>query len=78
MKDYPLILEKQSLSENMQMTRSIGNEKLVEYGKCPLTQKTYIHDAIKLWNELPVIITKCETLNQIKKQAKTFAKTLSL
>ena len=50
--------------------------KYTESGKSWLAQRTCLNDAIRIWNKLPSSVTSCETFNQIKCQAKLFAKSL--
>ena len=39
---------------------------------------TCISNAIRLWNKAPLELKKCETLPQLKKAAKIFAKTVPI
>ena len=57
-------------------TRSGGNERLVEHGKSNLSSKTFINDAIKIWNRAPKELKECTTLNSAKKAIKLFSKSL--
>ena len=77
-KDYPLIVEKQQPTENQRVTRAITMERLVEHGKTLITQKTCINDATRLWNDLPSEIKECNSIYQIKRHAKMYAKSLPI
>ena len=75
-RNYPIQLEKQDGSDQGPTTRASASGRLIEHGFSCLSQKSCINDAVRLWNKLPSIVTECVTLNQIKTQAKIFAKTL--
>ena len=62
----------------MATTRSCTSGKLIESGKCVLSQKTCKNDAVRLWNSLPNYIQTCGTLNEIKTQTKIYIKTLPI
>ena len=53
---YPLKLDKQTAISSKTSTRACTLGKIIEKGKCTLTQKTCINDAVKLWNSLPLNI----------------------
>ena len=74
--DYPIQLPRQVIQISGPSTRACTNGRLIESGFSSLSQKTCINDAVKMWNSLPDSITMCETLSQVKKQAKLFARTL--
>ena len=76
--NYPIQIEKQTPHENGPNTRACTGGRLIESGSSCLSQKTCINDAVRIWNQLPVSITGCNSFNQIKKQAKLFAKTLPI
>ena len=75
-KDYPIQVEKQAGSEQGPTTRAITTGRLIEHGVSCLSQKSCINDAVRLWNKLPMTVTECTSINQIKIQAKIFAKSL--
>ena len=76
--NYPIKLEKHSESRAGTSTRACTSGKIIEHGKSSISQKTCINDAVRLWNQLPVEVTQCETFSQIKMQAKRYAQTLPL
>ena len=59
-------------------TRAGSTGRLIETGSSCISQKTCINDAIRLWNQLPLKVTNCDSMHQIKKQAKMFAKTIPI
>ena len=65
-----------TVNNDSAMTRSIINGKLVETGKCALTQATFINDAIKAWNKSNEDVKQSLTYNVAKKNIKAFVKTL--
>ena len=67
--DYPIQIARQTVSVDGPSTRSSHDGHDGHDG-----QKTCLNDAIRLLNKLPESVTKCESFNQIKKQAKMFAK----
>ena len=74
--DYPIQVTRQTEPESGRSTRACSRGRLLDNGYSELSQKTCINDAVRLWNSLPNSVTTCETLSQIKKQAKLFAQTL--
>ena len=74
--NYPLKLDRQSVSETGTSTKACTSGKLMESGRSVIAQKTCINDAIKLWNKAPKQVTQCLTLSQIKVQSKLNAKSL--
>ena len=74
--DYPLIISKSGVKSSMAATRSCTSGKLIEFGKCVISQKTCKNDAVRLWNSLPKHVQTCGTLNELKTQTKIFVKTL--
>ena len=50
--------------------------RLIETGKCALSQKTCLSDATKLWNNAPVTLKDCTSLAQIKVLTKNYVKSL--
>ena len=73
---YPLTVTKYGETNSALSTRSCSNGKLVESGKCVISQKSCKNDAIRLWNSLPKHIQTCETLNEIKTQTKIYVRSL--
>ena len=74
--NYPLKLDRQSVSETGTSTRACTSGELMESGRSVIAQKTCTNDAIKLWNKAPKQVTQCLTLSQIKVQSKLYAKSL--
>ena len=74
--DYPLIIPKHTVKKSKAITRSCTNGKLIEFGKCALSQKTCKNDAVRLWNILPKYVQICDTLTELKTQTKIFVKKL--
>ena len=72
---YPLKLECQEPSSNTTSTRAMTSGRLIEVGKSNLSFNTCISDVIRLWNSAPEELKKCESLQQLKKAAKLYAKT---
>ena len=75
---YPIDILRQTPHDNGPATRAGSSGRLIEAGHSLISQKTCINDAVRLWNQLPIAITKCNSLAQIKTQAKMFAKTLPI
>ena len=57
------------------MTIADGTED-VAFIPVILTSNSCVGDAIKVWNQTPNDIKKCELLSQLKKAARSYAKTL--
>ena len=66
-KDYPIKITSTSSCSDSAITRSGGNERLVEIGKSNLCSKTFINDAIKIWNRAPKELKECSTIYTDKK-----------
>ena len=75
-KNYPLIVDCQSSSETSTSTRAMNRGDPKEIGNTILTSNSCVGDAIKVWNQTPNDIKKCESLSQLKKAARSYAKTL--
>ena len=73
---YPLKIESQKASDTSTSTRAMTDRRPIEIGKSNLISNSCISDAIKIWNQAPDLVRKCETLTQIKKAARLYAKTL--
>ena len=76
--NYPLKLQKHTISVDKVTTRACTSGKLLESGKCLVAQKSCINDATKLRNNLPNELKNCLTISQIKLQTTKFVKTLSV
>ena len=76
--DYPIEISRQTPHESGPATRAGSTGRLIETGSSCISQKTCINDAIRLWNQLPLKVTNCDSMHQIKKQAKMFAKTIPI
>ena len=64
---------------NLPSTLQIQNNRIkTESGKSCLSQKACINDAIRIWNQLPSVVTDCKTLSQLKNTTKTYVKTLPI
>ena len=66
--NYPTKVILRTVNNDSAMTRSIVNGKLVETGKCALTQATFINDAIKAWNKSNEDVKQSLTYNVAKKK----------
>ena len=74
--NYPLKVDRQTINQHGTSTRAGTSGRLIESGKSCLSQKTCINDAIRIWNQLPSVVTDCKTLSQLKNTTKTYVKTL--
>ena len=70
------MLQKHTSTKDTKITRACTIGKLIESGKCNITQKSCIYDATKLWNQLPSELKYNLSLSQIKIQSKKLVKTL--
>ena len=52
--------------------------RLIQMGNSNLSFNSCIGDAVRLWNKAPEDLKNCNSLAQIKKAAKLFAKTLPI
>ena len=58
--------------------RSAFNGNLVENGRSKKAKKTFINDSARVWNNAPRQIKSCISLSSVKKEIKTFVKTLPI
>ena len=70
MVNYPTIIYRQERLENNLCTRACANGRLIETGYKPLSLKTFKNDAVRLWNNAPVSITKNKSLYSAKNEIK--------
>ena len=73
---YPTSIKKQGTVHEGAITRADKLNRPCEVGKSALTQKTCISDAIRLWNLAPDVIKQSMTVSKVKKEIKSFVKTL--
>ena len=76
--DHPIKVEIYKHAAGTAVTRSANTTTLVECGKSDISQKTFINNAVLVWNLAPITITKCISLNAAKKAIKSFVKTLPI
>ena len=72
----PIKVTSDSNGINTALTRSGGNLRLVESGRSNLCSKTFINDAIRIWNSTPSNIKEAKSLYSVKKSIKEFVTTL--
>ena len=77
-KNHPNSFQRQEPIEGSSVTRGCSKRRLIETGSNTLTLKTFKSDAARLWNSAPDSITKCETINQVKKAVKIYVKSLPI
>ena len=76
--DYPLLIKRQETKIESMSTRADLTERPIEIGKSALTQRTSISDAIRLWNRAPTKIKDSKSLNQVKREIKSYVKQLPI
>ena len=76
--NYPIDIPRKSTIDNAMNTRACTEGRLVESGLKPLTQRTFIYDATRLWNTAPSEITNAKSLDVAKSEIKKFVKTLPI
>ena len=70
--DYPLKVEQQQNNNQKVNTRADIKERPVEIGMSSMTQKTFVSDAIHLWNLAPDLIKNSTSLYHAKSEIKKF------
>ena len=60
--NYPVKTEQLSRSGEVANTRSVSLGQLKEVLQTNSSQKTFLNDAIHIWNKTPIAIKQCETL----------------
>ena len=58
--------------------KSDNKPELVINGRTLVQSLTFINDAANVWNKAPHVINECKSLSSVKKQIKTFIKTLPI
>ena len=64
--------------ENVRSTRSGGNSRLLQSGSSNMCSKTFINDAVRIWNQAPVFIKDAKSIYSAKKAIKEFVLTLPI
>ena len=65
-------------SQEVVNTRAMTSNQPIEIGKRPLTQRTCISDAIKVWNSAPNELKNISSLHAMKKATKLYVKSLPI
>ena len=77
--NYPIQTEQLSPQEDVINTRARSNGLLLKESKVSnLSQRTFLNDAIHIWNQAPIAIKECASLYCAKKAIKTFLVTLPI
>ena len=76
--NYPIVFPRQMAADNTVNTRACLEGRLIELGTKPLTLKTFICDATRIWNNAPSQITKAHSIGVAKGEIKKFVKTLPI
>ena len=77
--NYPIKIEQLSFQEDSMNTRARSSGFLLKESKntC-FSQKTFVNDAIHIWNLGPNVLKECTSLYSAKKAIKTFVATLPI
>ena len=65
--NYPIKTDSLQRNNDMRCTKAVSNGVLVESKTSNLSQKTFLNDAIHIWNLAPLEIKACESLFSAKK-----------
>ena len=76
--NYPIQSEFLIRSDNVANTRAAASGLLKENRLTYSSQKTFLNDAIKLWNCVPQAIRQCETIYVAKKAIKSYVLSLPI
>ena len=76
--NYPIKTAMIQRSEDSMNTRAVSTGVLVEARLSGLSQKTFLNDAIHIWNLAPSDLKRCPSIFSAKKSIKTFVSTLPL
>ena len=68
LENYPVKVSGYELTKKDRISRSIVSGKLKDYGKSELVKSSFKSDGIRLWNNCPDKITKCNSLFTAKKK----------
>ena len=77
-RDYPIKTMMVQRSENIVNTRAASNGVLMENQITTQSQRTFLNDAIHIWNLCPTDIKSCPSIFSAKKSIKEFVKSLPL
>ena len=75
---YPLQINRQHQQLVGTSTRADMSNRPIEIGKSALSHKTCVSDAIRIWNLAPTKVTECESLYKVKREIKSFVKSLPI
>ena len=76
--NYPVQTEQLFRSDDVANTRAVSSGQLKDLRVTHSSQKTFITDAIQLWNKVPQSIKQCDSLVFAKKAIKTFLLSLPI
>ena len=76
--NYPIKIKVVTRPAEVAHTRAVSRGHLKEELHSNLSQKTFLNDAIHIWNRTPINIRQCETLLVAKKATRSFVVTLPI
>ena len=68
--NYPIKTEQVNRSDDVVNTRAVTNGQLKEALLTNSSQKTFLNDALHIWNKCPINIKQCESLYSAKRRLK--------
>ena len=78
MEGNPIKVTRTSNNAEEALTRSGGNSRLLQSGSSNMCSKTFINDAVRIWNQAPVFIKDARSIYSAKKAIKEFVLTLPI
>ena len=76
--NYPIVTNAVSRIEEVAQTRAVSSGQLIEERVTNLSERSFIHDAMHIWNKAPSNIKECKSYSSAKKAIKMYVLTLPI
>ena len=76
--EYAIKLKKREISTESVTTRGTSNSFFLNSGCSTIGKNSFINDAAKLWNSVPISIKNCNTIYSAIKAIRTFLEVLPI
>ena len=76
--NYPIVTNAVSRIEEVAQTRAVSSGQLIEERVTNLSERSFIHDAMHIWNKAPSNIKECKSYSSAKKAIKMYVLNLPI
>ena len=76
--NYAIQFESIIHKNSTQVTRGVATGEIRENAKTKLSQSSFMGDVPKVWNKAPMNLKQSKTLSSVKKEIKTYVKSLPI